>query len=278
MFIVCAFYRSSSEFLPSASLRLWQEFKPAKDQLYFHCEMRRGFARYRKKEPEVEQLLRKDTSFQSIGLLAQKVVWEFHQNVDLLTEDDGVNEISQRLKLEEQSEEIQRRIYKIIDNYRQKPFLLGKQQLQIQRGDEGYPDPILMSSGDYKFNLYASFDCSFLESENEIHILDFKTGDSPPDKRQAYVYLLAAQKLFPQHSAIASFYNLETQIWSEPIQASPEYLECVLIELVLLSKKCTEERQLYRHNSEQFAKLFPPNPGKRCNNCTFKSICSYSEN
>lgn len=273
-----AFQGKNSNYLPSASLRLWQEFKPTKDQLYFHCEMKRGYSRCRKKEPEVKQLLEQDTVFQSIGLLAQRVVWEFHQNTDLLTEDDGVNEISQRLKIDEQPEQIQTRIYKVIDNYRHKPFLLGKQQLEIQRGDEGYPPPLLMQSGDYQFNLYASFDCSFLESENTIHIVDFKTGSSQPDKRQAYVYLLAAQSLFPDHSAIASFYNLETQEWSEPIQASPEYLECVLIELVLLSKKCTEERQLYSRHPEYFAKLFPPNPGKKCNYCTFQSICSYSEN
>ena len=272
-----SFQEKNFIYLPSASLRLWQEFKPAKDQLYFHCEMKRGYSRYRKKEPEVEQLLKQDTSFQSIGLLAQKVVWGFHQNIDLLTEDDGVNQISQLLKLEEQPEEIQTRIYKIIDSYRQKPFLLGKQQLQIQRGDEGYPDPILMQSGDYKFNLYASFDCSFLESEDTIHILDFKTGSSQPDKRQAYVYLLAAQSLFPDHSAIASFYNLESQEWTQPITASPELLECVLIELERLAKRSQEERKLYKSNSHKFAELFPPHPGARCNKCIFNSICQYSE-
>jgi len=272
------FQRKNSNYLPSASLRLWQEFKPTKDQLYFHCEMKRGYSRYRKKEPEVKQLLEQDTVFQSIGLLAQRVVWEFHQNIDLLTEVNGVNKIAQSIKLEEYPEEIQTRIYKVIDNYRHTPFLLGKQQLEIQRGDEKYPDPLLMQSGDYKFNLYASFDCSFLESEDTIHILDFKTGSSQPDKRQAYVYLLAAQSLFPDHSAIASFYNLESQEWSEPIQPSPEYLECVLIELARLSKKSTEERQNYRYNPERFAKLFRPNPGIRCNHCTFQSICSYSEN
>ena len=39
-----AFQGKNSNYLPSASLRLWQEFKPTKDQLYFHCEMKRGYS------------------------------------------------------------------------------------------------------------------------------------------------------------------------------------------------------------------------------------------
>jgi hypothetical protein len=276
-----SFQGKNFNYLPSASFSLWREFKPAQDRLHSHCEMKRGYSRYRKKEEKVKALLERDTSAQFIGKLAQQVVWEFHQNLHLLTEEIAINKIVELLDIEQQSEEIRERIYNVIRNYQQYPFLLGKSQLYIQERIQRIkkePNHLLIQWGQYKFNLYFEMDCHFLESENTVHILDFKTGNSSPDKRQAYVYLLAAQSLFPDHSAIASFYNLETQEWSEPIQASSEYLECVLIELVLLSKKCTEERQLYSRHPEYFAKLFPPNPGKKCNYCTFQSICSYSEN
>ena len=256
-----SFQGKNSNYLPSASFSLWREFKPPQDQLYFHCEMKRGYSRYRKKEEKVKALLERDTSAQFIGKLAQQVVWEFHQNLHLLTEENGINKIVELLDIEKQSEEIRERIYNVIRNYQQYPFLLGKSQLYIQEGIQRIkkePNHLLIQWGQYEFNLYFEMDCHFWESENTVHILDFKTGNSLPDKRQAYVYLLAAQSLFPDYSAIAPFYNLENQKWTQPITASPELLECVLIELAYLSKKSTEERQNYRYNPEKFAEIFSP--------------------
>ncbi len=55
------------------------------------------------------------------------------------------------------------------------------------------------------------------EADGRIHIIDFKTGQADFDRRQAYVYLLAAKMLYPDREAIASFYNLETGVSSEVI-------------------------------------------------------------
>jgi len=41
-----------------------------------------------------------------------------------------------------------------------------------------------------------------LEPDGTLHILDFKTGKSEFDRRQAYVYLLAAKYLYPNRSAV----------------------------------------------------------------------------
>ena len=147
----------------------------------------------------------------------------------------------------------------------------------MQRGDEGLPQSIEISYASFDFNLFVSLDCHFQEDDNTIHILDFKTGQSKPDSRQAYVYLLAAQTLFPRQKAIASFYNLETLEWTEPITASRDYLECIMIELVDLAKRNQQERKLYQKKQIPFARLFPPNPGKRCLKCVFQSICDYAQ-
>lgn len=271
---------ATRSWLPSASHRLWQEFSPPVGSERFHCEMKRGYSRYRKNEPEVKALLALDNLHQKVGLLAQRAVWEFHQSVDLLDQSKGVDTVAGRLNLYQEAEEVQQRVFKIISNYQSHPILLGKEQLDLRRGDEGVPPPVQMKCGEYPFNVYAAIDCQFLESDYlspTIHILDFKTGKNAPDKRQAYVYLLAAQVLFPQYSAIASFYNLETQVWTEPIKASSEALESVLIELARLSKQCEKERSRYKRDPQHFSDFFPPNPGFRCQNCTFKTICQYAE-
>ncbi len=62
--------------------------------------MRRGFNRFRKKEYFVKEILDKDTTVQSIGLLAQRVVWEFYKNPSLLERDDAIEIISARIELE----------------------------------------------------------------------------------------------------------------------------------------------------------------------------------
>lgn len=263
-------------FLPFASFRLWQESQPLSENRFFHCEMRRGFSRFRKKEPFVKKILDRNTTVQSIGLLAQRVVWEFHQDPFLFDKSHAIEYISARIELEKQTKEIQERIYQVIKNYQSNPILNGKNNVVIQRGDEDFPAPIKIEYSGYCLNLFAAIDCHFQESDNSIHILDFKTGSGVPDQRQAYVYLLAAQYLFPNQKAKASFYNLETQEWTKPVTASQEYLECVLIELAKLAQEWQRESTQYRQSPEMFTKLFPPNPGIRCKNCIFQTICEYS--
>lgn len=265
------------EFLPFASFRLWQESRPLSENRFFHCEMKRGFSRFRKKEPFVKEILDRNTTVQSIGLLAQRVVWEFHYNPSLFNRNDAIENISARIELEKQTKEVQSRVYQIIKNYQNNPILNNKTNVIVQRGDEDFPEPIEIEYLGYRLNLFAAIDCHFQESDNSIHVLDFKTGSGIPDQRQAYVYLLAAQYLFPNRNAKASFYNLETQEWTKPITASQEYLECVLIELARLAQKWEQELRQCRQSPDLFAELFPPNPGIRCKNCIFQTICEYSE-
>ena len=63
-----------------ASYNLLSLYSPPVGLEHLHCEMKRGFTKARKKEPEVAELLEKDNTAQKIGLLAQKAVYEFHQD------------------------------------------------------------------------------------------------------------------------------------------------------------------------------------------------------
>ena len=58
-----------------SSYNLLSLFSPAVGLEHLHCDMKRGFAKARKKEPEVAKLLDKDNTAQTIGLLAQKAVY-----------------------------------------------------------------------------------------------------------------------------------------------------------------------------------------------------------
>ena len=103
-----------------------------------------------------------------------------------------------------------------------------------------------------------------------------KTGKTNFDFRQAYVYLVAAQYLYPNQRAIASFYNLETQTSSESIIASPEAIESICIELSLIAQRHQQDLKRYRNNSQLFERIFPANPGFACQYCAFNSVCEYA--
>ena len=259
-----------------ASYNIWSQTSPAIGKEHLHCDRKRGYTRVRKKEPLIKELAGKDNTPQRIGILAQRGVYEFHQNIELLSQSDGVEKVSEILKLEPESREVREKVQSILDNYHQKPILLGKDILELKRGDESFPEPIPIKYGNFTFALYASFDCILLEPENVIHILDFKTGKSDFDPRQGYVYLVAAQHLYPNQKAIASFYNLETQVLSEPIPLSTTALESVCIDLFLAAQKLQEDRQKYKRNHKLFDRIFPANPGVQCEYCPFASICEYA--
>lgn len=258
-----------------ASYNLWSQFQPPVGQEHFHCDMKRGFARVRKKEPEVAALLQDNTS-QRIGLVAQKGVYEFHKHPQMLSRENAVEQVVEILQLNQESVEIQQRVIFILKNYHQHPFLLGKKIIKLSRGDEGIPEPIIIQQGNDKFNFYAAIDCIFQESDDTLHILDFKTGKSDIDRRQAYLYLLAASYLYPQQKAVASFYNLETCEHSEPISADGDTLEAFAIEMEIIAKKHQEEKKLYNYHRVEFSQVFPPNPGISCRYCSFQSICKFS--
>ncbi|MDJ0737422.1 MAG: PD-(D/E)XK nuclease family protein [Nostocaceae cyanobacterium] len=259
-----------------ASYNLLYLHSPPVGLEHLHCDMKRGFTKARKGEPEVAELLEKDNIYQRIGLLAQKGVWEFHHDCLMLSRRDAVKQVAEIIQLNQEVDLVQERVIKILDNYHNHPILWDKNIIQLSRGDEGFPEPILIHQGSYQFNLYAAIDCIFMEEDGSLNILDLKTGKTGFDKRQGYIYLLAASYLYPNQKAVASFYNLETCQWSEKITASPETLQCILIELSRVSQQHQKLLRLYRNNPADFKKIFPPNPGISCRYCAFNSICEFT--
>lgn len=244
--------------LPFASFNLWSLFEPAIGQESFHCDMKRGFSKARSKEPIIKALLDKNNKYQQIGVLAQKGVYEFHRNNLILNQENGLEQVAEALHLNQETEEIQQKIVDILKRYQEFPFLLGKAIVLLIRGDEGFPEPILIKNGDYWFKLYAAIDCIFREPDGTLHILDFKTGKSEFDLRQGYVYLLAASYLYPNQPAVASFYNLETGKQSDKITATSAQLKAIQIEFVQIAQKHQKNLSNYRKNPDLFAQIFPP--------------------
>lgn len=261
---------------PFASYNLWLLFEPAVGQEHLHCDMKRGFTKARKKEPQVQALLAQDTTPQRIGILAQRGVYEFHQNPAMLSRQDGVAEIAEIIQLSQELVEVQHRVIAILNKYKKNPILLGKKVVKLNSGNEGYPEPILIEHGNYLFNLYAAIDCIYNEADGTLHILDFKTGKSDFDFRQGYVYLLAASYLYPQQKAVASFYNLENARESNQISATADTLKYFQIELVKLAERHQKELRYYRNHPADFRIIYPPNPGFSCRHCPFNSICNFS--
>ncbi|MDJ0845314.1 PD-(D/E)XK nuclease family protein [Crocosphaera sp.] len=259
-----------------ASYNLLSLFSPPIGQEYWHCDMKRGFIKARKRDPQVKALLEQDTTPQAIGLLAQQGVYEFHNDPLMLYRKDAIEKISATISLSQQSEIVQKRVRKVLENYYDNPILFGKKIIQLNRGDEGFPEPISINYDNYQFNLYAAIDCIFKEPDGTIHILDFKTGKSDFDRRQAYIYLLAAKYLYPNDQSVASFYNLETGVSSDAITATSNQLKAMLKQLIKISKKHQSQLKYYWRNKQEFNQIFPPNPGLPCRYCPFNSLCEFS--
>ncbi|BAY25667.1 hypothetical protein NIES2100_54730 [Calothrix sp. NIES-2100] len=262
---------------PFASYHLWSLVAPATGQERWHCQMRRGFVKARQHEPQVKALLGKATAPQRIGILAQKGVYEFHHHRHLLKQSDGVDQVAQILQLSHTDHEVQQRVRQILQKYHNAPLLLNKNILQLTPGDEGFPKPILIDQDDYCFRLYAAMDCVFIDSDRTLHILDFKTGKAAFDQRQALVYLLAARYLYPGHEAVASFYNLELCKKSELIRINHHELASLEFELAHIAQRHQQDLQKYHQETEDFSKIFPPNPGSHCRFCPFRSICDFAD-
>ncbi|MEH1928607.1 PD-(D/E)XK nuclease family protein [Nostoc sp.] len=267
----------SSPDRPFASYHLWSLIAPAIGQERWHCQMRRGFIKARQHEPQVKALLTQATAPQRIGILAQKGIYEFHHHSYLLKQADGVERVAQLLKLSNSSEQVQQRVLQILKKYHHAPLLLDKEIIQLTPGDEGFPKAILIEQEDYSFRLYAAMDCVFIEADSTLHILDFKTGKSAFDRRQALVYLLAARYLYPGRKAVASFYNLEMSKKSELISINNSELESLKFELANVAHKHQHDLQKYQQEASNFSKIFPPNPGSHCRFCPFNSICEFAD-
>ncbi len=260
---------------PFASYNLWLQFASAIGQERWHCDMKRGFIKARKKEPAVALLLNQNNIPQRIGHLAQKGVYEFHHNA-MFGVNNAVEKVAETLQLNQEAAIVQERVISILKKYHAAPFLAGKKIIKLSRGDEGFPEPILIKHGNYQFKLYAAIDCIFRELDGKLHILDFKTGTSDFDKRQAYVYLLAASYIYPQQTVVASFYNLESGKHSQPISASTTQLKAIQIELVRIAQQHQKDLRRYRYNPTEFKQIFPASPGLNCRYCQFNSICDFA--
>jgi len=269
---------TKSRWKPFASFSLLSEFSPPIGQEYWHCDMKRGFGRVRKKEPAIAEILNQDTTSQRIGLLSQQCVYEFHQEPKLLDGIDGARQIAATLQLEHEQTVVRERVLQVIANYQRQPILHGRNIHILNRGDEGIPNPLGVGvGGRILFNLYAAIDCIFIESDRTIHILDLKTGRADFDLRQGYIYLLFARYRYPNQNVVASFYNLESCKWSEPISASSSQLDAIESNLARIAQKHELEKKQYRENSAEFAQIFPANPNQeRCQHCQFNSVCTFS--
>jgi len=266
----------TKKWLPFVSYGLMAEFIPAVRQESFHCDMQRGYKRGRKKEAAVATLLAKDTTPQRIGLLAQQGVYEMHQSPEMIHQENGVDNLAHILRLDEESYTVQQRITQILYNYRDRPVLSDKSVISLTRGDEGFPEGLEISERNYLFRLYAAIDCIFEDTDGTICILDFKTGKSDFDARQAYIYLLAATYIYPNRKIAAYFYNLESCKWSDRVTANLIHLSALQAELARIAKVHELEQSRYRNEPELFAEIFSPNPGFACKYCLFNSICSFS--
>lgn len=261
---------------PFFSYNLWNLCEPAIGQEQWHCPMKRGFLKARAKEPKILPLIQQETVYQKIGLLAQRGIYEFHQDSYCLSCTDGINQVVRILGLEDRSNEVRDRVTQILLNYHAKPILLGHEILKLSRGDEGFPDPILLGSGNQEYKLFAAIDCVFVEPDGTIHILDFKTGKSEFDRRQAYIYLLAAQYLYPNRPAVASFYNLESHAWSNRITATDVQLQVLEMDVFQIAQHHQEDMQRYKRKSALFEEIFPPHPGYQCSSCQFQPVCDFA--
>jgi PD-(D/E)XK nuclease superfamily len=267
---------SPTRYRPYFSYKLWADSESAYGLESFHCEMKRGFG-LRKQEPIVKALIDTDSTAQAIGHLAQRGVCEFHTDPRLLDRSDGVKLVADLLQLEQLDPEIAERVAQILERYHTQPILKGKQILILERGDEKSREQLVLRLQRKKFNFYAPMDCVYIEPDGTIHILDFKTGKSKFDERQAYTYLFAARHLYPGQPVVASFYNLESQQRSRIIKASPVQLHRMEIIFARIAQQLADDSNHYRNNPAAFNLIFRPNPGIQCQHCPFPSICDYAE-
>ncbi len=217
-----------------------------------------------------------ETVWQKVGKLAQQGIYEFHQYPLLLKHPRGVDRVADRIYLYYEILPVRQRVLRMLQQYQLDPWLVDKDILVLNRGDEPLPSPIDIQVEDYHFQLFAAFDCLVRERDGRIHIIDFKTGQADFDRRQAYVYLLAIGYLYPDCDAVASFYNLETNTRSALITATSSELSLVARTLGRVASTHQQQLQAYRDRPDCFDRLFPPNSGTHCRYCPFDYLCTYS--
>ncbi|PSB58842.1 PD-(D/E)XK nuclease family protein [Chamaesiphon polymorphus] len=260
-----------------ASYHLWSQFEPALGWEDTHCQMQRGWrsiqtlTRDRASKPAFTE-----TIWQKVGKLAQAGIYEFHQQPLLLKHPRGCERVADRLYLYYEIATVRDRVMQILRQYQADPWLLARDIILLNRGDEPIPSPIEIEVGGEGFQLLAAFDCIIRSSPRQIQIIDFKTGLADPDFRQADVYLLACSYLYPDCEAVAYFYNLETMTSSELVTATPDRLMEIARKLAQIAKLHQQQLQEYQLDPDCFDRLFPPHPGTHCRACAFNYYCAYA--
>jgi hypothetical protein len=258
-----------------ASYQLWSQFEPAIDRADTHCQMQRGWrwvqdtGASNPAKPKIIPL------WQQIGKLAQRAIYEFHQEPLLLKHRRGIDRLADRLYLSYQIPPIRSRVMAIIERYQQEQWLTDTEIILLTHGDEPPPPPLSIASKNICFDLYFAFDCIVKRSLDTLEIIEFKTGRQDFDRRQAYVYLLAASYLYPQYHLRASFLNLETGATSEIITATPAKLRAIASKLAHIAHDHHQQIISYHRDPHQFDRLFPPNPSHLCRVCPFDYLCQY---
>jgi hypothetical protein len=271
-----------------ASYHLWSQFEPALGWEDTHCQMQRGWKSTQAADRQFDSISPPlaATIWQKVGKLAQQGVYEFHQDPLLLKHPRGSERVADRLYLYYELAAVRDRVMQMLRQYQTHPWLLGRELLLLNRGDEPLPPPIDVHVGDYTFELFAAFDCvvrevvpmakSYTAKRDRIHIIDFKTGLADFDRRQADVYLLAGSYLYPDCELVASFYNLETLTSSELITATPDRLAEIARKLAQIAQLHQQQLQEYHRDPDCFDRLFPPHPGTHCRACSFNYRCAYA--
>jgi PD-(D/E)XK nuclease superfamily len=261
-----------------ASYHLWSQFEPALGWEDSHCQMQRGWRWTQKSRSDRSQITPfTETIWQKVGKLAQQGIYEFHQQPLLLKHPRGSERVADRLYLYYELATVRDRVMQILQQYQADPWLLDRDILLINRGDEPIPAPIDIRIDGDVFQLIAAFDCIIKLSDRQIQIIDFKTGLADPDRRQADVYLLACSYLYPDLEAVASFYNLETMTSSEFTTATPDRLQEIARKLAQIAQLHQQQLQLYQNQPDTFERLFPPHPGTHCRACQFNYCCDYAQ-
>ncbi len=263
-----------------ASYHLWSQFEPAPGWEDSHCQMQRGWRwtqrsdRSDLNEPKTAPVI--ETVWQKVGNLAQQGVYEFHRDPLLLKHPRGIDRVADRLYLYYEVAPVRQRVMRILQQYQITPWLIDRDILLLNRGDEPTPPAIELQVRDYRFQLFFAFDCIIREADGKLHIIDFKTGQADFDRRQADVYLLASSYLYPDRDAVASFYNLETMTRSELITATPDRLAVITAKLASIAQLHRQQLDDYANRPNWFDRLFPPHPGNHCRSCPFSYLCNYA--
>jgi PD-(D/E)XK nuclease superfamily len=260
-----------------ASYHLWSQFEPALGWEDSHCQMQRGWRWTQKSNSASSHAPFTETIWQKVGKLAQQGIYEFHQQPLLLKHPRGSERVADRLYLYYELATVRDRVMQILHQYQADPWLLDRDILVLNRGDEPIPAPIDIRIDEDVFQLIAAFDCIIKLSDRHIQIIDFKTGLADPDRRQADVYLLACSYLYPDLEAVASFYNLETMTSSEVITATPDRLQEIARKLAQIAQLHQQQLQLYQNQPDAFDRLFPAHPGTHCRACQFNYGCDYAQ-